>query len=103
MASLFFTRFIKTLLVATPFLSMILMVLALWGVGGKTTYTDLNITKQQIQYSVGEAKNIMVNETKNNELPQAQLKQPEVCVGAEKSEPPKQEPLPEKIEWGHVV
>jgi hypothetical protein len=103
MTSLFFIRFIKTLMVTTPFLTMILMVLALWGVGGKATYTDLNSTKQQMEFGAGEAKNYLVKGTKSHELSSTELGNPEISVEEEKSATTKKDPLPEKIEWGLVV
>jgi hypothetical protein len=79
---------------------MILMVLALWGVGGKAIYTDLNTTKPQIALSAGEAKNILVKEAKSQELP-SELENPKINI--EESPPRKDKPLPEKIVWGLVV
>jgi hypothetical protein len=103
MTSLFFIRFIKILMVTTPFLTMTLMVFALWGVGGKTTYTDLNATKQQMEFAAGEAKNYLVKGTKSHELSSTELENPEISVEVEKNAPTKKETLPEKIDWGLVV
>jgi hypothetical protein len=103
MASLFFVRFIKIIMVATPFLTMISMVLALWGVGGKATYTDLNATKQQMEFVSGEAKNYLVKGAKSPELSSTEIDNPEISVEVEERPPPKKEPLPEKINWGLVV
>ncbi len=101
MTSLFFIRFIKTFLVATPFLTMTLMVLALWGVGGKTTYTDLNPIKQQIEISEGEAKNYLVKGVKSNEQPSAELEKQEIVI--EENTTTKKNPIPKKIVWGLIV
>jgi hypothetical protein len=103
MTNLFFIRFIKTLLVTMPFLTMILMVLALWGVGGKTIYIDLNATKQQMEFVAGEAKNYLVKGSKSHELSSTELENPEISIKEEKNAPIKKEPLPEKINWGLVV
>ncbi|MEQ1545251.1 hypothetical protein [Methyloglobulus sp.] len=103
MTSLFFIRFIKILMVTTPFLTMILMVLALWGVGGKATYTDLKATKQQMEFAAGEGKNYLVKETKSHELSSTELENPEINVEVEKSATTKKDSLPEKIDWGLVV
>jgi hypothetical protein len=103
MTSLFFMRFIKTVMVTMPFLIMILMVLALWGVGGKTTYADLNATKQQMEFGAGEAKNYLVKGTKNHDLNSTELENPEISVEVEKCTTTKKDPLPEKIEWELVV
>jgi hypothetical protein len=103
MTSLFFIRVIKTLMVATPFLTMILMVLALWGVGGKATYTDLKATKQQMEFAAGEAKNYLVKETKSHELSTTESEKPEIILEVEKFAPEKKKPLPVKIDWGLVV
>lgn len=102
MARILFVRLIKTLMMTAPFLSLIMMLLALWGVGGKTIYTDLNFPKKQIEFSDGDAKNYLVNETKGNELCSKELKNPEVN-GEEKNDTPKTESLPEKIDWDQVV
>lgn len=102
MTSLFFIRFIKTLMVTTPFLAMTMMVLALWGVGGKATYTDLNSTKQQMEFASGEAKNYLVKEVKSPDISSTELENPKISV-EEESSPTKKEPLPEKINWGLVV
>ncbi len=102
MTSLFIIRFIKILMVTAPFLSMLLMVLALWGIGGKTTYTDLNSTKQQMVASEGEAKNYLVNSIKNQELSSSELENPEITVEG-KSDTTKKEALPEKIDWRLVI
>jgi hypothetical protein len=102
MTSLFFIRFIKTLMVTTPFLTMILMVLALWGVGGKTTYTDLNSTKQQMEFAAGKAKNYLVKGTKSHEPSSTELENLEMNID-EESAKTKKEMLPEKIDWELVV
>lgn len=102
MTNHFFKSFIKTLMVATPFLAMIVMVLALWGVGGKTTYTDSNPTKPQMEFSAGEAKNYLVKGTKGDGLSSTELENPRINI-EEKCAMPKEIPLPEKIDWGLVV
>lgn len=102
MTSLFFIRFIKTLMVATPFFAMILMVLALWGVGGKATYTDLNATKPKMEFAAGEAKNYLVKGTKSQGLSSTELETPKISV-EEETTPIKKDLLPEKIDWGLVI
>jgi hypothetical protein len=103
MNSLYFIGFIKTLMLTTPFFTMILMVFALWGVGGKTIYPDLNPANQQIGFNNAEAKNILVNETKVDELTSTELESPKICVEEKKNDTAKKEPLPKKIGRGHVV
>ncbi|NOT12258.1 MAG: hypothetical protein HOP23_10585 [Methylococcaceae bacterium] len=103
MTSFYFIRVIKTLMVTTPFLTMILMVLALWGIGGKATYNELNATKQQMKLGAGEAKNYLVNGTKIDEPPATELGNPEIIVEQEKSVPKKRDPVPKKIQWGIAV
>jgi hypothetical protein len=103
MTSLFFIRAIKTLMVTMPFLIMILMVLTLWGVVGKTTYTDPNATKQQMEFASREAKNYLVKGIKSSELSSTELQNPEISVDVEKSAPTNKEPLPDKIDWGLSV
>ncbi len=103
MARLFFTRFIKTIMMAAPFLSMTLMLFALWGIAGKTTYADLDPTRHKNSFGTMEAKNYLVNETK----PQGQcltvLDNPEANAQKEKIDSPKEESSPGKIEWDKVV
>ena len=103
MTRLFLIRSIKTLMVTTPFLIMILMVLTLWGVVGKTTYTDSNAVKQQMEFASREAKNYLVKGIKSPKLSSSELENPEICVEVEKSAPTIKEPLSEKIDWGLVV
>jgi hypothetical protein len=102
-ASLFFIRFIKSFMVATPFLIMLLMVFALWGIGGKATYTDLNSTVKQIDPSFGEAKNYLVNETQHRGQSSNELDNLGECESIKKNGTTKKETLPEKIAWGSVV
>jgi hypothetical protein len=90
-------------MVTTPFLTMVLMVLALWGVGGKTTYTDLSAAKQQMEFASKEAKNYLVKGSKSPALSSTESENPEISVEVEISPPTKKEPLPEKINWGLVV
>jgi hypothetical protein len=94
---------IRMLMVTTPFLAMILMLLALWGVGGTATYTDLNSTAQQMEFSAGEAKNYLVNDTKNHGLCSKGLENPEIGAEEEKSTTTEKDSLPEKIRWDLVV
>ncbi|MEQ1637762.1 MAG: hypothetical protein ABL903_13845 [Methylococcales bacterium] len=103
MTSHFFLRFIKTLMVTTPFLAMIVMVLALWGVGGKTTYADLNFMNPKMAFSEGEAKNYLVKGTKSGWQSPTHLENHEINAeagncGATKIKPPR-----EKINWRLVV
>ena len=87
---------IKFLMISAPFLSMVMMVLALWGVVGKTTYTDLDTAKEGIVFGAKEAKNYMVNETKNIEQCPEELKGPDIV-------PDRETPIPNKIDWGHTA
>ncbi len=52
---------IKLMMVAAPFLSLILMLGALWGVTGKTTYKDIGGLAAQ----TASAGNVLVKETQN--------------------------------------
>ena len=87
---------IKFLMLSAPFLSMVMMILALWGVVGKTTYTDLDATKKGIAFGDKEAKNYLVNETKNIEQCPEELKSTNIG-------PKGESPIPDKIDWEHVV
>jgi hypothetical protein len=87
---------IKLLMISTPFLSMVMMLLALWGVVGKTTYTDLDTTKKVIALDAKEAKNYPVNETKKIEQCPEELKSPDIA-------PEIENPIHNKIDWGKAV
>lgn len=87
---------IKFLMVSAPFLSVVMMILALWGVIGKATYTDLDASKQGIAFGAKEAKNYLVNETKNIDQCLKELKSPDIG-------PEGENPMPNKIDWEHVV
>jgi hypothetical protein len=87
---------IKFLMVSAPFLSMVMMLLALWGVVGKTTYTDIDATKKGLAFEATEAKNYLVNETKTVEQCPEKLKSPDIEQGREN-------PMPNKIDWEHTV
>ena len=102
MTRLFLIRFIKMVMVSTPFFAMIMMLLALWGVGGKTTYTDLSPIKPEKEIAIGEAKNYLVNEIKSHESPSAEMLEPKIC-GEEKNATPAKQPTSEKIDWEQVV
>jgi hypothetical protein len=97
MKILYFTRIIKTLMMMAPFCSMIVMVFALWGVGGKNIYIDGKVM----------AKNYMVSGTgKNPELCSTELKNPKPTVDEvqkEKDITKGIELAPEKIDWERVV
>ncbi len=82
---------IKFSMMSAPFLSMMIMLLALWGIVGKTTYTDADDMKRGIGTDVPEAKNYLVNETKNSEQCGKEVQN----AG--------ENPMPEKIDWEHVV
>jgi hypothetical protein len=88
---------IKFSMISAPFLSMVMMILALWGVVGKTTYTDLDaIQKKDIAIGSKEAKNYLVNDTKNIKQCSEELKYPDI-------RPEREKPKPSKIDWEHVV
>jgi len=103
MTNRFFTRFIKSLLVTTPFLILILMVLALWGIGGKTIYPNMNSSAQQSEFGVGKAKNYFVKETQNHGESSNELGKPSACEQKDKNNPSIDESAPEKIIWERVV
>ncbi len=87
---------IKFLMISAPFLSMVMMILALWGVVGKTTYTDFDASKKVIAFDGKEAKNYLVNETKKIEQCPEALKSPDIA-------PEIENPIPHKIDWGQAV
>lgn len=88
---------IKFSMISAPFLSMVMMILALWGVVGKTTYTDLDaIQKKDVAFDTREAKNYLVNETKNIKQCSEKLKSPDI-------RPEREKPKPSKVDWEHIV
>lgn len=87
---------IKFLMMSVPFLSMVMMMLALWGVVGKTTYADLDVAQPDIAFGAKKAKNYLVNETKNIEQCPEELKSPDIG-------PQGENPMPQKIDWAHVA
>jgi hypothetical protein len=103
MINLFFLRPIKILMMATPFLSMILMLCALWGVIGKTTYTDINGLAAQNLFEQPKAKNFLVNETKSAEACVTVPKLPEATENNFDSESNRSKSVDEKIDWEHTV
>lgn len=103
MINLLFIRPIKILMMATPFLSMILMLCALWGVVGKTTYTDINGLTGQNLFEQPKAKNFLVNETKSAEACVIVPKPPEAADKNYDGELNRSKPVDEKIDWEHTV
>lgn len=87
---------IKFLMMSVPFFSMVMMILALWGVVGKTTYTDIDTPKKGIAFDAKEAKNYLVNETKIIEQCPEKLKSPDI-------EPERENLKPGKIDWEHIA
>lgn len=87
---------VKFLMVSAPFLSMVMMILALWGVAGKASYPDLEAMRQAKPATAGDAKNYLVNETKTIEQCPETLETPDTDSEAE-------QPMPGKIDWAHVV
>ena len=104
MARQFFTRFIKTLMMTTPFITMITMVLALWGVIGKTTYIGLEPSPKSQDDAVV-AENYLVSGTKANgkEVCPTELKSPKKPVDIDNRATDNKDALPIKIDWEHVV
>ncbi|MGR9086768.1 MAG: hypothetical protein ACU841_06810 [Gammaproteobacteria bacterium] len=88
---------IKLLMLSVPFLSMAIMILSLWGIMGKATYTDLDDSLQGAAVGTKiEATNYRVNETKPIERCPGERKNPD--SGTEETKP-----IPEGIDWQQVV
>ena len=87
---------IKFVMVSAPLLSMMLMILALWGVVGKASYPDLEAARQAQARDVGDAKNYLVNETKPVEQCPEAVAPPDTGAETER-------PMPGKIDWEHIV
>jgi len=96
LAGQFLSGLIKCLIVSTPLLSMMLMILALWGVVGKARYPDLEAARQAQARDVGDAKNYLVNETKPVEQCPEAVAPPDTGAETER-------PMPGKIDWAHAV
>lgn len=103
MIKLLFFRPIKIVMMATPFLSMILMLCALWGVVGKTTYTDVNGMAAQNMSNQLKAKNYLVNETKSSEACVTVPQLPEATENNYDGELKRNRASDEKIDWEHTV
>lgn len=93
---------VKFLMVTAPFLSMAVMILALWGVVGKATYPDLDKAATQAAAPASdagkapEAKNYLVNETKP-------IEQCPEAVQTLDTGSDEEAPTSGKIDWEHVV
>jgi hypothetical protein len=90
-------------MMTTPFLSMILMLCALWGVVGKTTYADQNGMAAQKHFDMPEAKNYLVNETKRPELCATVPEIPDTAVDKDNGELTDKKLIDQKIDWEHTV
>ena len=94
---------IKFIMMATPFVSMVFMLLALWGVVGKITYGDLNLTQSETHSETEKAKNYMVSETKIIEqCPQNSENNTDIPL-KNQIQAGKDNPMPKKIDWEHIV
>lgn len=93
---------IKFFMMSMPFLSMILMLLALWGVIGTATYADLSVATQEKTSNSNEAKNYMVSDTKSIEQCPQDLKDTDINMNPE-SASSETNPMPKKIDWEHIV
>lgn len=86
----------KFLLMSAPFLALAVMLLALWGVAGKTTYADIEADRQGSS---------LANETATN-FPVSEIKTIEPCGqdGTSSDSDSKYGPsFPAKIDWEHIV
>lgn len=103
MASLFF-NFIRMLMMTTPFITMIVMVLALWGVGGKTTYIGLDLSTKTVDDGLKD-KNILVSDVKatNKDICSTELKNQDKAVDSNQPDTNKKESSYEKIDWENTV
>lgn len=103
MIKLIFVTLIKLSMMTAPFLSMILMLCALWGVFGKTTYTDLNGMSEQKYFDMPKAKNYLVNDTKNSGLCATVPEVPDANADKADNELNGKKTVNEKIDWEHTV
>lgn len=93
---------IKFFMMSMPFLSMILMLLALWGVIGSATYADLSVATKETTSHSNEAKNYMVSDTKSIEHCPQELKDSDITMNPENASS-EANPMPKKIDWEHIV
>lgn len=103
MSGRLFKKLLKAILLATPFFVMLMMVLALWGIGGKTIYSEQIPAMTAVKFTPGEAKNYLVNGIQSSKPPTEASEKPEVVVDEIKVPAPMKEPQPEKIKWELVV
>lgn len=105
MIRLFFVRSVKVLMITAPFITLMTMLLALWGVTGKVTYAEFNSTQSKNDLSTVTAKNYLVSDD---------AKKPGACnsenitqdlnTDPERNDPQTQKKvLREKIDWSRVV
>lgn len=94
---------LKSILLMTPFLVMLVMVSALWGIGGKAIYTNDKMVMQAVNFNPNEAKNFLIKGTQNIN-PSAKPMENEAEVAEEIKVPATvDDPQPEKIKWELVV
>jgi hypothetical protein len=103
MITLYFSRFIKTIMMTTPFLTLIIMLLALWGVVGKATYADLEIAKSESAVSGVKAKNFLVSETTNKNECNAESTNADLQGAGNKKGEALSKKLPQRIDWSRVI
>lgn len=103
MTALLVKKLFKSILLMTPFAVMLVMVSALWGIGGKTIYSKPNPAFQTVQYSPDETKNYLLKGTQAAKPPAETLENPDATVDAIKPPAPVQDLQPEKIKWELVV
>jgi hypothetical protein len=106
MTSQIFKRLLQAIMVTTPFMAMMFMVLALWGIGGKATYSDINpnpMTMQPVKFNPGETNNYLIKGgDQSDKTPAEELEKPKIVVDEVKAPTPEKE-SPEKIKWELVV
>jgi hypothetical protein len=96
-------KLVKILAMSTPFVSLILMLSALWGVVGKTTYADITPIHHTKNEKTSEAKNYLVNETINQELCSGSVKKAEDNIIENDTETDAKQPSHDKLDWEHIV
>lgn len=97
----FIIKPLMLLMIATPFVSMIVILSALWGVIGKTTYIDINNASVKVENN-SKASNVLVKQTQNGEACSTSVA-PDPAFDGKADSTVEDKPYQGKIDWDRVV
>lgn len=100
MISLILGRFFILFGITMPFLTLSVMLLALWGIGGKATYAELNTGKPMTELSAGQVKPVLMPDSKSGVC---DAKTIEAVIDTPNSDQSEKKITQEKIDWSKVV